>query len=446
MGYLPQREDAETVFGEWTGQAMCILGVIVWCLSVTREIRAVCLTFLAVRKRSVEGEVYHRTSIRVYTDKWVFSSFAYRRLFVIAVVLLIRIFIACFLLQAGVSFIVHTIDLEDLVLNAVALACILQLDEHLFEALAPQRVVALCDRCEPLPLPKLVFYGIDLATMLGFVFVIGFVSFFGLPEMFEEVRQLKKARDTLCGGELHFVYKDTPMLPFFAWAFTPNDLQTAGDLATEDLVQRIVRRDFNYQMLKETKFTASRATAWSLQATNAWPMQQWTANFNPRCKDLLNVTTRSFFVYQTYETVLNNRFPTQAPMASCAEIKAYCDADSQQGIIARSVCPETCGCDHPFSHLVLSAPTNGCPGSCLHSFSYQQVRNTTPCVDKNWTELSARADWVYFANQLSAIAHGKNNTGQGWLDGAIVVTDMIKLYMLGKSTVTGCPFFCISEG
>ena len=62
-------------------------------------------------------------------------------------------------------------------------------------------------------------------------------------------------------------------------------------------------------------------------------------------------------------------------------IAHHCDKSSVAGVLARRLCPETCGCDAPRSPLALSLPMSGCGDKCVRSGKYLARRMALPCAD-----------------------------------------------------------------
>ena len=76
-----------------------------------------------------------------------------------------RLAMIALLIYGGTTFLVYTIQIEDLVLNAVALELIRNLDDLLFGALATAEVRHLISRLEGLPMKSLpAKAGIDMTA------------------------------------------------------------------------------------------------------------------------------------------------------------------------------------------------------------------------------------------------------------------------------------------
>jgi len=75
----------------------------------------------------------------------------------------------------------------------------------------------------------------------------------------------------------------------------------------------------------------------------------------------------------------------------CDGIGGFCHEDSLLGTRARQLCPQTCGCDDPHSHLVLSLPQSGCGDMCERSGHYIEAITNLPCTDVVKTDTKFKA-------------------------------------------------------
>jgi len=73
----------------------------------------------------------------------------------------------------------------------------------------------------------------------------------------------------------------------------------------------------------------------------------------------------------------------EGPFRSCADVQPVCGEESTLGTRARQFCPETCGCDHPASAVLLFTPEHGCPRSCTSGERWMQKLRELTCSD--WT-------------------------------------------------------------
>lgn len=99
--------------------------------------------------------------------------------------------------------------------------------------------------------------------------------------------------------------------------------------------------------------------------------------WNPGCED----------IYETFEPSfgysLSLVFRGIQGVSSCQQMVSFCDEDSPAGTAVRGLCPVTCLCDDPASQLLLSAPSSGCPKTCLQTDRYKRrMREFNPnCTD-----------------------------------------------------------------
>ena len=107
---------------------------------------------------------------------------------VVAVIATIRFALAVFLYIVGCIFLRETTAVADLLLNAVALECVLSVDEYMFAALSPQRVCNLMSRIESIPVGLHPHHQSE--SVVGLLMIIGALAF-ALPAwMWPEVQAL----------------------------------------------------------------------------------------------------------------------------------------------------------------------------------------------------------------------------------------------------------------
>merc|ERR1712059_195729 len=87
-----------------------------------------------------------------------------------ATVILFRIVIAIALLICGLKFLSYTIEIPELLLNAVALEFVLNVDELIFESLAPFRACSFVENLQPVILcQRYQWRGLDLQSCSMFI-------------------------------------------------------------------------------------------------------------------------------------------------------------------------------------------------------------------------------------------------------------------------------------
>ena len=152
------------------------------------------------------------------------------------------------LLWFGCRWLVNTVDLGELLLNAVALEFVTSIDELVFSALAPMRTKARLASIRPLRIEKArratVVGRVDIWSLGTLIFVFGFVLTIRMTLLGWQLDVLVRARDAICGGDQDFVYTtDGAGIP--AWGYPASvDIDGTQDVGFGHLVQDENKRTF----------------------------------------------------------------------------------------------------------------------------------------------------------------------------------------------------------
>lgn len=212
------------------GVLLCIIALLVWTFTIVGSVLKAGMTLYSVLR--MDGGPA-RTAWGVILQ-------------------LVRLCICCVLAWYGALYLVHTPGIGDLILNAVALEIVLQIDELIFAALGSWRLKRLVGATAlPACVPS---YAVLAPPMLGaFAFVAALLVAHVQPQ-----RELfVKARDALCAGELDFIYA-SDAAGIVAWAHTPG--------ARVDRLE-----DRNYP-----DGGAASAGALTMDDNMGWSFRQWT--------------------------------------------------------------------------------------------------------------------------------------------------------------------------
>ena len=143
------------------------------------------------------GEVTHYRLRAVAKRRKLFSAF----------LLMYRLLAAVLLVVVGTTFLVYTVSVTELILNAVALGIILDIDDLLFDALATTPGRHLVHQLDPLPMPSMPrIRGADAKSVFMSVFIpVGTVLvYYTMLEPF--VGTLTSVKIAMCGGNQDFVW------------------------------------------------------------------------------------------------------------------------------------------------------------------------------------------------------------------------------------------------
>lgn len=140
----------------------------------------------------------------------------------------LRLAVGFALTLQGTQYLVYTIAIEELLLNAVALEFVMKLDELIFESLAPTHVRRIVQRTVGFTLPTNHVSGIDRRTVLSCLVVIAQMSWGVATYMVPQLIILESVKGAICGGDRDFVYAIDGM-GVVVWGYPPS---IASSLAT----------------------------------------------------------------------------------------------------------------------------------------------------------------------------------------------------------------------
>jgi len=117
-----------------------------------------------------------------------------------------RIAIFCYLYCVGAVWICRTADLSDLILNAIALAFVLDMDELLYAVILSRKVQSMVSNAAPLPLGKVRYLpgGCPVNDGVRLVFITGCIIFFTFFTLLPFATTVDSADQALCGGSTLF--------------------------------------------------------------------------------------------------------------------------------------------------------------------------------------------------------------------------------------------------
>ena len=154
-------------------------------------------------------------------------------------------------------------------------------------------------------------------------------------------------------------------------------------------------------------------TDYSVATKAAWSVEKAVAIWNPMCYDALDLglpynQLLAAAIGDTVDSAPCGGCPPNAAYCDgercvtplCADVAAHCAANTQTGIRARQLCPQTCGCNDPRSPLALFDGAAGCGDQCTRSGVYRSRLDELPCEDV------ARDDpaFVAFLDDFAAVA------------------------------------------
>eukprot|EP00927_Polykrikos_kofoidii_P059115 TRINITY_DN5414_c0_g1_i6.p1 TRINITY_DN5414_c0_g1~~TRINITY_DN5414_c0_g1_i6.p1 ORF type:complete len:806 (+),score=91.41 TRINITY_DN5414_c0_g1_i6:33-2450(+) len=379
------------------GTVLACLCLLVWYLTCAGEIQKCFDMFNALCTIPSAGT---RSRILLTTDNaLVIEAISWQRRIGLVLLNCHRTLVAAWLTVSGTIWLCSTTNLVDLILNAVALGFVIDLDELIFTTLAPPMVKRMISHMAPLKCkagPTIRGQSLkSLVVLVGYmVFIFCLRSEF-LDPLLSVMESVEKA---MCQNETRFVIETNSGLGY--GVVVPTELP--DDFTSRDEV------DLNIGLESMTnKFLVSNMTANELRRLARFPLFQQgkvavvvgsagdffaellksSVDFDaPICVDELHYSSDDLdFTHPAYLAAL--RFGTGTSNATrCADFAEFCRHLTSVGVWVRSFCSKECACGTSLSLLV---DRRGCSAACtalvnveLSAFVLHDPFHITSCKDK----------------------------------------------------------------
>ena len=143
---------------------------------------------------------------------------------------------AVLLVIVGTTFLVYTVNVTELILNAVALGIILDIDDLLFDALATTPGRHLVHQLDPLFMPGMPrIRGADAKSVFMSIFIPALTLFVYYSMLDPFVTTLTGVKTAMCGGNQNFVWsmdkrRITHLAPTFGggWEIEEDSIKNLG--------------------------------------------------------------------------------------------------------------------------------------------------------------------------------------------------------------------------
>jgi len=187
--------------GVAAGPLLCSLLLITLCMVVLGVLRDV-VDFMLASWHMTHGAV-SRLHITEHLGKFVMEAMPWHRALWAFTITILQIFIALLLLVGGALTLTSMTDIDDLMLTAVALSCVVEVDEAMYNVLVPRRVKALMHHMAPIPIchrPEGVPEWLPLRSLVSCAILILFVITMVVYGILPHVNDVESAMDALCAG------------------------------------------------------------------------------------------------------------------------------------------------------------------------------------------------------------------------------------------------------
>jgi len=393
------------------GTVLCMMCILLWCLYLVQEFRAVLFSLEAV------GQLPKGPT--TIFSRGNFKMIGYGRFAAYCLMRLMRLSIAVGLLYAGCRWLAGTTSITELILNAVALAAVLEIDEMVFAALMPKKIQICIQDLEAIKVRySRVRSQVESAFLLALIFGLMLWPYvYNVGPLAHQMLEVKKA---YCAGNQDFVVgpntdqKVTVGMMTVPYAEASTAQKTTNtEFAVSDQKGNI---DGVSKFIKlEKDFAGFNSFLTQTMGSRAWLDSQcidWDTIFLTNATHELQEFYSAHFWSAVYWADVGD-----AP--SCADMAEFCDVSD--GVLVRYVCPNTCGCASQYSQPWFKVGEAGCSRACENGLKL--AMRFTPCEDVNVTLMQPLWDffWDNYITNINAFLGTDvlNQPSLSWLSGFI---------------------------
>jgi len=399
--YLSPDDDLDAFFG---GPCMTVLALASWTLVYLTHLQRGFHLAFAFQKLKRE----RITTIKTRGGRVMLESLSTARLVIGALVMLVRVGLVTAVFLNGALWMCYEVNIAAILLNAVALGFVLDLDSMLF-AIAPKQAKRVLRALEPLQVAEpMVLLGLDVESLLQVLFItIASMALFA-THVQPHMDQMHDIRAALCEGNLDFLFTQDASLGLTYLSSTENaTIVVADDIPTIQVMESVAEAVAGASLSSSTYLTHALVAEDLLSGStiNAAAIVAGldTAGlvnlYNPLCLD--GVWDSITKLKSNFASMMGISDPS---LVSCSSQSHLWHSDSWGGTYLRMACPVSAGCTHTLSPVKSLAPEQGCPAACSDAVATELARR--PCEDQDVKETDYWTGWVDFI----AAAAGPDNS------------------------------------
>lgn len=388
-----QKTAFEATFDQ-PGVTLCMLCIILWNLCVYRELRNIWLNLQAVLQlpRAQSTELHQGT----------FRSLSFWRFSIIVMAYMLRAALAIALLVGGTQWLGRTTSIVDLILNAVALNGILDIDEFLFEAMVPTKIQLAIQKLQPIQL-KYTKGKSQAESAFNFTMLLIMLLVPYLVLIVPLTQRMLEVKREMCFGIQNFVVaynSDVGM----AYGLMTNEKRfvNALTLAEEAVNEYKFKLDgpwtpvsdelppapnFMQLGLYPQQFEFGRIRKMAEEAAY-WPVC-WERDVDPY-GPAENASALVSIAHSRMRAAAFNLGLGTNVTPTCAELRHTCYYPEAR--MVRLMCGQTCGCTDPLATPWYKQKAEGCAEMCL--LQRESRMRALPCQD--FPQAGAQESWNQF--------------------------------------------------
>jgi len=385
---IPSKREVVDLGMTWlNGRCLCNFALLLWLMSIVEDV---------LHNKSFLYAVFclprGPPAMHVTDNGWTITQFSYVQVMLVLLLSCVpRLFAAGFLGYMGIRFLAYTTNVGDLLLNAMALAFVLDVDEMIYGFLAPKRAKTVISQLEPIPTgrPYLEYLGTVFGGRLKCLRAGHFQSFgrlFVCATVVVIVDQLlvhpfsqdmEEVRRWMCDGDRDFAYTISKAsgAVYYTRSQPFND-EDYGTFYSKTAVLSLTGiPDSNVSAAAWSERTAQAGLTGIAYMETSWRslLEMHTKDASQAasflsCQDKLYEGGPSSdygeaFIAKTLLRALTG----DSSLQSCSDVPQQLCRD-YGGTEARAWCPETCGCDNAWVGLFYGTSQFGCPSECSDAF------------------------------------------------------------------------------
>ena len=375
------------------GLLLCVLCILLWSLCVYKEFRGIsmCLAGAFQIPRS------HKTVFKAGE----FYRISFCRFALLLFTLCTRAAVACVLLFAGILWLARTTSISELMLNAVALNAILDVDEFLFLGLTPMKFQHAIQSLSPLR----VAYSRRRSEWESSVQCLMLLLTMWLPFVIL-LRPLSatmlEVKENLCGGNQAFVIYHNPetQLTYGLNTRDQRDLGQSADLSVSEVAVQAHKFSASDDFPEYITFSATREV---FEVERTQTMTQVAESF-PLCLETDVLAESGRMHNDPSISSVAQLFLRSAGAAlgflgasNCSQLSSYCQDYNSR--LLRYACGETCGCMESLPSPWFKVVHQGCSPICMQQAAAQL--SLEPCEDVAPNHTSWQAFWKAYPSVVS---------------------------------------------
>ena len=351
--YLGLTDSQLTPDGLSPGTVLCVLCMFWWCLYLCRELRSIL--------SSVEA-LWHVPHGPTELVDGVLSSVSMPRRCLFYTLRFSKAAISCMLLGAGILWLANTTSVGRLMLNAVALKSLLELDTIVYGAVMPRKFQVSIKKLKPLHIRNSVLRSQMESLLLVLLFAVAMVLTWSqlVAPLSATMQDLKRE---YCAGNQDFV---VGINDHHGVAVVRPTVQFSDDLLSGPVEQEV--REYALSS-SQTQLLATFNNTRDFERMRLETFATSTTQ-SLKCDDFDNWFLRGQgdaipdrYAPYWWSAAIGLGLPSTS---TCADMAAHChDPDSQ---LLRMVCSVTCGCTDPAANAMYKVRAQGCLQQCTQDW------------------------------------------------------------------------------